>query len=513
MRHYKEMPLDPRQLMLFGQSVDDAVPADCEVRAYADVMMRMDYSCVEARDSEVGCPPYPPDVMVKILGYAYASGIRSSRKIESHLHFDVRFIWLAGGLKPDHNTIARFRKDHCEELKELFRCSSRLCCQAGLVSLSVVSVDGTKIASAASRKQIYDKGRLDREIAAIEKVLAEAEEADRVEDESGCGSGACVLPERLRDANVRKAKLDEAAEELEASSSKYVVVSEPESRVMKTGAGTRPAYNMQTCVDGDSQVIVAMELLQAVNDYGQMPRMASAVESTIGMIPDVLMGDAGYPDESSLAWADGYPAEVLMPVGRHWREEKRKDAFSNSCFEIDEVRDVLICPAGKKLTFRAQYWTGSAYHRRYECSDCKSCRFARMCVSKGRGNRRISLLAGELLRRKMREKLKTEEGRNLYRLRGQTVEPVFGQCKSNRGFNRFLAHGLKGAQAECALVCMSHNVFKLIRSAAGLAGAAATSASLHVIRSGANAANSITRWLRGITDHSRSTIPALQVGF
>ena len=119
MARYKQMPLDPSQLMLYGQSVDDAVPKDCDVRGFADVMGCLDYSSLEGKCSRRGCPPYPPRVMVQALGYAYSKGIRSSRKIEQHLNYDVRFIWLAGGLSPDHNTIARFRKENWQEFKDL----------------------------------------------------------------------------------------------------------------------------------------------------------------------------------------------------------------------------------------------------------------------------------------------------------------------------------------------------------------------------------------------------------
>ena len=115
MPRFKEKPLDRSQLMLYGRSVEDAVPSDCDVRGFGDVMSCLDYSRIASKCCERGCPPYPPQEMVKVVGYAYLKGIRSSRRIEEHLNFDVRFIWLAGGLKPDHNTIARFRKGNWEE--------------------------------------------------------------------------------------------------------------------------------------------------------------------------------------------------------------------------------------------------------------------------------------------------------------------------------------------------------------------------------------------------------------
>jgi len=476
MPYFKEMPLDPSQLMLYGQSVEEAVPADCDVRAFADVMRLLDYSQIESKCSERGCPPYRPREMVKILGYAYSKGIRSSRKIEEHLNFDMRFIWLAGGLKPDHNTIARFRKSNWQELIGLIGRSARLCCEAGLVYLNVVCTDGSKVRAAGSKKQMYDEPRLEREMGAVEKMLEEAEEIDRLEDEQDAGGGDDKLPGHLKDAKVRKARLEEIAKRLDESESRYVVASEPESRVMQTGEGKRPAYNLQASVDAESQVVVAMELTQAENDYGQLPAMAEKVESETGMSVDVMVADAGYPDEKTLVWSEQTKTDVLMPVAQHWRARRRDDAFANRHFVLDEKKDVLICPAGYELTFRGEFWTGSASYRRYEGSECPSCAFSSECVTKDRKNRRISVSVVERQRRAMRAKLESEEGKRLYDLRKQTVEPVFGRIKSNLGLSRFLLYGLEGASAEAALMCMVHNVTKCMASKAAMAYIAARNA-------------------------------------
>lgn len=342
MAHYKQMPLDPSQLMLYGRSVEDAVGLDCDVRAFADVMSHLGCSEIEMKCCDLGCPPYPPSVMVKVLGYAYSKRIRSSRRIEEHLNFDVRFIWLAGGLKPDHNTLARFRKENWEELKRLIGASARLCCEVGLVSLSVVCTDGSKMRAAASRKQMYSKARVEREMAAVEKILQEAQEADRLEDEADAGGGDGKLPEHLRDAKKRKARLAEIAKRLDDSESKYVVASEPDSRVMQTGDGKRPAYNLQASVDAQSQVIVAAELTQAENDYGQLPEMQGKVECETGMRPDVMIVDAGYPDERTLMWLETTKTDVLMPVAQHWRDARRDDGFASKDFVLDDSKDVLV---------------------------------------------------------------------------------------------------------------------------------------------------------------------------
>jgi len=470
MSRYKQMPLEPSQLMLYGQSVEDAVPKDCDVRAYRDVTEWLDYSSLEAKSCERGCPPYPPEVMVRVLGYAYAKGIRSSRKIEQHLNYDVRFIWLAGGLKPDHNTIARFRKDNWQEFKNLFGQSARLCCEFGLVSLNVVSTDGSKIRAAASKKQMYDNDRVEREMAAVEMILQEAEQADRLEDEQdGCTTND-KLPEHLQDAKERKAKLQQIAQQLATGESKRVVGSEAESRAMETGDGIRPAYNLQASVDADNQVIVAMDLIQAENDYGQLPSMSDELERVTGMSADTMLADGGYVDEETLRWTDSCKSNVLMPVSRHWRESRRdaNDLFANRCFITDDERDVLICPAGRELTFRGQYRTRTGSYRHYQACNCQSCSLQSQCVGAGRRSRQVCLSIVEPQRKKMREKLKSADAKKLYELRKQTVEPVFGQIKSNLGMSRFLLYGLKGAKAEAALMCMVHNMLKCMTSSAAM---------------------------------------------
>lgn len=478
MPRYKQMPLEPSQLMLYGQSVEDAVSKSCDVRAYRDVTECLDYSCLEAEYCERGCPPYPPEVMVRVLGYAYSKGIRSSRKIEQHLNYDVRFIWLAGGLKPDHNTIARFRKDNWQEFKDLFGHSVRLCCEFGLVSLNVVSTDGSKIRAAASKKQMYNQDRLEREMAAVEKILQEAEQTDRREDEQDGGNACDKLPEHLQDTKERKARLQQIAKQLATSESKCVIASDPESRAMETSGGVRPAYNLQACVDADSQVIVAMELTQAVNDYGQLPTMSGEVERVTGMSAATMLADGGYVDEETLKWTDQCNSNVLMPVSRHWRESRRdaNDLFANRCFIPDDQRDVLICPAGRELTFRGQYRTKAGGYRRYQARDCRNCSFYDQCVSKSLDGRRISVSVVEPQRAKIREKLASKQYAELYALRKQTVEPVFGQIKSNLEMSRFLLYGLKGAAAEASLMCMVHNVLKCMRSAAAMAYLTSTKA-------------------------------------
>jgi transposase len=495
MPRFKEMPMHPSQVLLFSQSVEEALPTESDVRTFNDVMECMSYSGIESRCAEVGCPPYPPKVMVKVLGYAYSKGIRSSRKIEEQLKIDVRFIWLAGGLKPDHNTLARFRKQNWKELTELFEDSVRVSCEAGLVFLNAVSTDGSKIEAAASRKRVYSQSRIERAIAAVEKVLQEAEDVDASEDEQyGTGSGS-QLPLHLRDAKERKARLEAIAGRLQESKKKMVVEGEPESRVMKTSAGLRPAYNLQASVDTENQIIVAMKLTHNENDHGFLPEMVEDVESNTGLSPDVSLADTGYGDEKTLKWIEESGHNALIPLQEQPQESKRNDLFASKCFLRADDRDVLICPAGRELAYKGDYRMGSGTYKHYAAKGCGSCSFRDECVGKGRGSRQINLSIVEDQRRQMKERLESTEGRQLYQLRQESVEPVFGRIKENRGLRRFLLRGYTGALAETALACMAHNVSKCAASIAAIRYLESSRSPLHALFS---LPGNFVRWLNHI---------------
>lgn len=465
MPRFKEMPMRPDQLMLFGQSVEDALPEKCDVRIFNEMMDYLDYSNYEAKCSDMGCPPYPPKIMVKVLGYAYSKGVFSSRNIEEALKVDVRFIWLAGGLKPDHNTIARFRKDSGDDLTDLFKDSVKLCMRAGLVYLNSISIDGTKVIACASKKRIYNEERIESELKQVEKMLQHASEVDAAEDKLYGNSNGREIPADLLDANLRKEKLQELAKNLNKITSKNVVSTDSECRVMKTrNNGKCPGYNLQASVDAENQVIVAIELTENETDTGYLPTMVDHTESNTGFTPDISLVDSGYCDEDGLSWTEESKHNVLMPLLENPQEVKRTDLFASKCFFHDEKRNVLVCPAGKELICHKQYKQSTGTYNEYAAKNCKQCSFQKECCGR-KANRRVRVSIVAHIRKDMRERLHSPEGKELYRLRKQTVEPVFGQMKRNRGFTRLLLNGFEGALVETTLMCLIHNIYKCISNA------------------------------------------------
>lgn len=461
MPQFKELPLDPNQLMLFCTSVEDALPPDCDIRNFKLVMDCLDYSPMEHKRCGLGCPAYPPKELAMALAYAYSKGIRSSRQIERMFKFDIRFMWLGGGIKPDHNTIARFRKDNWLELKALFVDTVRVCSEVGLVFLNTVAVDGSKIPAAASRQSLYGRDRIERQLAAIEAMLREAEEVDQAEDEEEASSGGPKTPSQPDDLKKLKAKLEAAAQRLHESGKTVLSGSDPESRVMLTSSGKRPAYNMQASVDAQSQVIVGLSVTQHEVDTGELSKMVEQVESNTGCSPSVTLADCGYCDEDTVRWATETDHEVLMPLREQYRVKGRNDLFSSKCFLPHPDRDVLICPAGRELTFHVE-WRDRSTYRQYVATNCQSCSFYRQCVKTRYGSRRVNVNVMAAQRQLLIDKLASQEGKRLFALRGQSVEPVFGQLKWNRNLARFVTWGLKGASAEAAIACIAHNVMKCV---------------------------------------------------
>lgn len=460
MPQFKNMIQDPSQLMLIPLSLDEKISEDDEVRLLSEVMDKLDWSILESTYNDRGTPAYPPRIMAMILVFAYSRGIFSSRKIDEMLQNDIRFMWIAGMLNPDFRTIARFRKEKTEALEELFADSVRLCKESGLVSLNITALDGTKIGANASKKSLYESKDIAKELEAVRKILREADEVDAYEDEMYGDNNGREIPEHLRNAESRKAFLEELGRKLAESKRKHISSTDEECRMMRTKDGIKPSYNVQAAVDEKNQVVVAMDVTNSENDYGQMPHMVEKITENCGMSPVMVLADTGYSDNDSLKRLDEMEQEALIALKEHPKNTKVSDLFSSKCFIADENEDVLICPAGRKLFYKDTYKYGSDNYKSYSATGCSSCSFRNQCVNAKKGSRRVSIRCDESVRNKMKEKLKRSGSKLVYELRKQIVEPVFGQIKQNRNFRRFLLRGLDGAKSEAALIFLCHNLWK-----------------------------------------------------
>jgi transposase len=217
-RHY-----DQSQSFLLPPSLDDWLPEDHEARFISEVVDTMlDLDCVyESYTEASGAPPYDPQMMLKLLLFAYSIGVTSSREMERRCHVDVAFRWLSANAAPDYRSISRFRRRHLRAIDVLFVQVLALCAEAGLVRLGRVALDGTKLRASASRHKAmsYDRmgPRIEELEAQVAAMLAEAEATDLAEDEAfGEDKRGDELPPELATKEGRLAKLRAAKESIEA---------------------------------------------------------------------------------------------------------------------------------------------------------------------------------------------------------------------------------------------------------------------------------------------------------
>jgi transposase len=416
----------PEQDLLLPPSLRDWLPANHLAYFVSELVDELDLSAITApyEEEERGFPPYHPVMLTKVLLYAYCVGIFSSRRIQRRLAEDVAFRVLAADNAPDFRTIADFRRRHLAALEGLFVQVLRLAREAGALSVGRVAIDGSKIRANASKHKAMSYGRMVEKERQLEQevhhLLTQAEATDAQEDEEhGAHRRGDELPEELNRRETRLARIREAKRVLEdrARAEAAAKASEPEpkatapkdkaqynftdpeSRIMKGPDGFVQAYNAQIAVEGVCQLIVGQAVTQEVNDKRQLVPMIETVVEQAGEVPGEVLADSGYCSEANL--------ESLR----------------------DQAIDAYIAPDRLK----------------HDAAPPPS---------------RGPLPKAATLVDRMRRKVRTKRGADVYRWRKAIVEPVFGQIKHGRGFRQFLLRGLDKVRGEWSLLCLTHNILK-----------------------------------------------------
>lgn len=426
------LPYEPDQDFLLPPSLSEWLPEGHLAYFISDSVDALDLRAFHAR-YEAGGPrnqPFHPAMMVKVLLYAYATGVFSSRKIAAKLHEDVAFRLLAAGNQPAGRTIRDFRAFHLKELGELFVQVVKLAKEMGLVKLGTIAVDGTKVKANASRHKAMSYGHMLKAEAElkgqIDALLQRAQAADRAEkDEPELDVPAEIArrQDRLVAIQEARARLEQRQREAELQRGRdpddpprggrwkrpfgipedkaQENFTDPDSRIMKrSGGGFDASYNAQTAVDEHAHIIVAAELTNNGSDAAQLPRMLQAVKASTGRAPAQVLADTGYRSEAVFEQLCEGDTDVLVSMGREGKQQLRFHADRNP----------------------------------YSAA--------------------------------MAAKLRTPEGQAAYRKRKWIAEPPNGWIKSVLGFRQFSMRGLHRVTAEWKLVCAALNLRRMSAMAA-----------------------------------------------
>ena len=454
---------DRTQKMLFPQSIDEYIPDDAPVRAYDVIVDSLDleHLGISFTPHKVGCPEYDPKVVLKLLVYGYSYGVRSSRKLERETHYNLSFIWLTGGLRPDHKTIAEFRRNNKSALAKVLKQCARLCIRLGLIEGNTLFVDGTKVRANASIKNTWTKERCDRYLKKIDdriqQILLECE----VVDEKEKGQNSLVkIAEELKDREVLKSRVEKILNELKTRKNKSTNTTDPDCRPMRSQQGSHAAYNVQSVVDEKYGLIVSSDVVNEGNDIGQFANQIEQAHETLEKKCNAACADAGYANVNELEKIDQQKVKVIVPTVKQARAQQA-GRFDRANFQYDSVQDCYVCPEGHILKYSYTNATKRTKVYRIGGSVCRRCRYFGQCTKHLRGRTVTRLLKEELVQ-KLEAQYEQPESQKIYELRKQKVELPFGHIKRNLKVDSFLLRGLDGVKAETSLLASCFNIARMI---------------------------------------------------
>lgn len=460
-----------RQMELLPPSIEQYVSEDAPVRAYDAFVDTLDFDelGIDTDPSKEGNPSYDPRSMLKLLIYGYSYGVRSSRKLERETHDNLSFIWLMGGLKPDHKTIAEFRRKHKEALRQALTQCVRLCLKLDLIAGNVLFVDGSKIRGNASITNSWDKKKcqqvLEKAEKKIEEALAEAEALDAAEAEQ---SSLVAVSKKLENGLTLKEQVGQIMAELEQSDKKNLNTVDRDCTRVNNFQGSGAGYNAQVVVDDKNGLIVSCDAVNTNNDLGQFSAQIEQAMEVLGKPPQTAVADSGYAFTEDLAKIDKQQIQVIVPTQR-LASGKEVGEYDKRNFRYDKEKDCYFCPMNKELIYNSL--TRKRYGQIYaikEAETCLSCPAFGKCTTAKRG-RKVSRLDEEELRERLEAEYHLSENQAIYKRRQEKVELVFGHIKRNLGVSSFLLRGIEGVRAEMAILSVCFNIRRMI-SLLGLKG-------------------------------------------
>jgi transposase len=415
-----------------------------------DAVAALDLSLAHVNERGTGCAQYPPSMMLGLLIYCYATGTFSSRRIETLTYENVAVRFLTGDTHPDHDSICKFRRENKDLISHSFHQVLELAARARVLQVGdiTVAIDGTKILANASKHSAVSHGHAVEQMKLageqIAQLLQKAEDADSTPLQDGL-----TIPDEIKRREDRIAKLREATRAMEQRAKERLIeeqaayqeklaarqakeqstgkkprgkppeppqegprdagqynFTDPESRIMKVRGGFEQSYNSQAAVEVATMLIVGQHVTDQANDKQQLVPTLAVISPVIQRVANALVDSGYYSESSTLSVETAAPATTVYAA-------MKRQSHGRSIAQLEERVDPPAPPPDAPVAER------------------------------------------------MAHRLDTAQGKQLYSLRKQTVEPVFGIIKQAIGFRRFLLRGKEKASLEWTLVTTSYNLKRL----------------------------------------------------
>ena len=476
------------QNYLLPPNIKDLFPKDHVCYLIEQIADQLNYKEFDKKYAGAGHPAYHPKINVKLLLMGYVDNIRSSRKIAKAANENNVYIFLSEKVQPDFNTISRFRRNNKKLIADVFKQINAFALKEGLIDLSQLITDGTIIKANANNQKVLDKKTLEKLEKHIEREIQKGIEVDEEEDKIYGDRGYHELPESLdskekrkdivkkivdeinksiredKKEDIKKIKetIDKAQRRLVKQGLKNFSLTDKDSRIMLNKKGRKElSYNAQLVTDKNG-LIISNNVVQNCDDRNQLIPNIDLVEQDFGKLSDEtkISADAGYENGKAIENLDNRGFDLFIP-GKNMKEESKLKKFAKANFEYNEEKDIYICPEGKLLTKRGKYMHSQKKEEMIIYSTCKQdclhCQHRAECC-KTRNVRAIHAMPQDKLLNRIKFKLRSQEGKEVFRLRKQTVERSFGDIKGNKGFVSFLLRGLEKVKVEWDLACIAHNL-------------------------------------------------------
>ncbi|OHB97045.1 MAG: transposase [Planctomycetes bacterium RIFCSPHIGHO2_12_42_15] len=457
-----------KQKTFFPPTIEDYVGKEDPVRVYDAFIDSIDLQemGIIIEPFQAGAPAFEPKAMLKLIVYGYSYGIRSSRKLERACYHNLSFMWLVSGIQPDYRTIAKFRSDNKEAIKQILRQNVKLCIKLGLIEGNTLFVDGSKFRANASINNTWDEERCKKrlEIAEknIERIMEEAEQIDKEEDSAGT---LVKLNEELQDQKKMRAKVQEIVKTLKETGKEKINTTDKDSVNGKSRQGSHAVMNCEVTTDEKYGLIVNGEAVSQNNDLNQLSPQVEQSTETLGKPPAQVVSDSGY---FSLKDIERVPEQVkvIMPSRRQAQKENKKtevDPFSIEEFSYDKERDVYICPEGKILENKGIAF-GSQEKISYKArgKECMGCKYFGICTTSKNGRWVVRMVKQEEQKRRLEEIYHEEASQKLYKLRKEKAELPFGHMKRNLVAGQFMLRGREKVNAELSILSTCFNIARMM---------------------------------------------------
>ena len=499
-----------KKMILFPQRIDKDIAEDDPVRLLDALVDNLMLDNVYKLYKPSGRKPYHPQMMLKVILYAYMNNIYSCRRIESLLKRDIHFIYLAGYEQPDFITINRFRNRVKKEINNIFTQVVLVLAAKGLISLDVEYIDGTKIESKANKytfvwKRTVEKNRakLQEQIRTLLLQVDDVIAQDNAAKREGVEFTAALLDEiseelnkslesapepktkeekqavrtrkkQLKELEKKRNKLQEYDQHLEIMGERNSYSkTDPDATFMHMkedamrNGQTKPRYNLQIATE--NQFITDFALYANRTDTLTLPSFLESFKSRYHRYTKTVVADSGYGSEENYLFMDVHNMEAYVKYNYFHKEQRPRytpNPFSPASLYYNKEQDFYVCPMGqhmKRIGMKRSITSNGfvTYSVRYQAERCDGCPLRGSCF-KARGNRIIEVNHQlQHYKQKARELLTSEEGVKHRGRRCIEPEAVFGQTKYNKAYKRFRHFGKDKVNMDFAFFAIAFNIGKM----------------------------------------------------